>query len=218
MKSVISKLAKITGEIKAVSKDGKNSFSNYDYISYEQLNSIVRPLLSLNNIVIAPNITEYQEHYTVNDKNKEVVRSIVKGTIKVVCGDTGEVFEFGMMGADQDTGGKSMSQAVTEFEKRALFKLFKVSSKADVDPDSKTVESSHRKPTANEKAKTDTNTKPKTENPAKAEIERFVKDFTEKKYKRESVEKSVQKTYGCTIDNMTLENVTDARKLMEMEK
>ena len=156
MKSVVTKLTKIISEIKAVKKDGKNDFSNYDYISYEQLNAIVRPLLSKHNLIIVPNITEITEHYSVNSKDKEVVRTILKGTVKAICGETGEILEFGMVGADQDTGGKSASQAVTEFDKRALFKMFKVSSKADIDPDSKTVETTQKKPEPKPVPKPDT--------------------------------------------------------------
>jgi hypothetical protein len=138
-KAVVTKITKIIGEIGAMKKDGKNAY--YNYISYEQLNSTVRPLLAKHNLAIIPNITNVEEHYTINGQDKEVVRTILTGTVKVICGDTGETLEFGMVGADQDTGGKSASQAVTEFDKRALFKLFKVSSKADIDPDSKTTES-----------------------------------------------------------------------------
>jgi len=196
MKSVVTKLTKIISEIKAVKKDGKNDFSNYDYISYEQLNAIVRPLLSKHNLIIVPNITEITEHYSVNSKDKEVVRTILKGTVKAICGETGEILEFGMVGADQDTGGKSASQAVTEFDKRALFKMFKVSSKADIDPDSKTVETTQKKPEPKPEPKPDT---------AKL-IEALLKIAGVKGYSKEDIEKKIK----MNLENASIELIQKA--------
>ena len=168
MKSVATKIALMIAEFGAVAKDGRNEHSRFDFISYEQLNAIVRPLMAKHNIIIVPNITDYDEVFSkvVNrtwdtkkndyvETEKELVRTRLKGTVKVICGETGDVVEFGMVGGDQDYGGKSMSKAVTEFDKRALFKLFKVSSKQDVDPDSVTVEKEEPK---QRKQPTDTKT------------------------------------------------------------
>jgi hypothetical protein len=59
---------------------------------------------------------------------------------KMVDTDTGYSEIVHWQGADQDTGGKSFGQAVTECCKRFYFKLFNVSSLGEVDPDSKTDE------------------------------------------------------------------------------
>ena len=150
MKSVATKIAMITGELGAILKDGHND--SYDFISYEQFYAVLRPLIAKHKLVCLPNITQWDEviqkikakvwnKTTKNyeDGEKEIIRTRLCGTIKMICGDTGEMIEISAVGADQDYGGKSMAQAITEFDKRALMKIFKVSSKGDVDPDSRTV-------------------------------------------------------------------------------
>jgi hypothetical protein len=150
MKSVASKIAIITGELGAILKDGHND--SYDFISYEQFYAVLRPLIAKHKLVCLPNITQWDEviqkikakvwnKTTKNyeDGEKEIIRTRLCGTIKMICGETGEMIEISAVGADQDYGGKSMAQAITEFDKRALMKIFKVSSKGDVDPDSRTV-------------------------------------------------------------------------------
>ena len=150
MKSVATKIAMITGELGAILKDGHND--SYDFISYEQFYAVLRPLIAKHELVCLPNITQWDEviqkikakvwnKTTKNyeDGEKEIIRTRLSGTIKIICGETGEMIEISAVGADQDYGGKSMAQAITEFDKRALMKIFKVSSKGDVDPDSRTV-------------------------------------------------------------------------------
>ena len=186
MKSVASKIAIITGELGAILKDGHND--SYDFISYEQFYAVLRPLIAKHKLVCLPNITQWDEviqkvkakvwnKTTKNyeDGEKEIIRTRLSGTIKMICGETGEMIEISAVGADQDYGGKSMAQAITEFDKRALMKIFKVSSKGDVDPDSRTVaigdddeEPKNKPDTDRTKTKKPINTPPltKTEPPA----------------------------------------------------
>jgi hypothetical protein len=229
MKSVVTKIALMIAEFGAVAKDGRNEHSKFDFISYEQLNAIVRPLMAKHNLIIVPNITDYDEVFSkvVNrtwdtkkndyvETEKELVRTRLKGTVKVVCGETGDVVEFGMVGGDQDYGGKSMSKAVTEFDKRALFKLFKVSSKQDVDPDSVTVEKEEpAKPKTTQESK-----KPAT--PTKT-AERIISDSDIKKareiagLKPEWIIDTVKEQFSKTYGELTNIEKTSLLKLIEKE-
>ena len=123
----------------------------YDFISYEHFYAVLRPLLAKHKLACIPSITGYDEviqnqkvskEYkgTTTVYEKQCIRTRLIGKVLIVCGETGDSIEFGWTSADQDYGGKSMAQAETEFDKRALMKVFKVSSKGDVDPDTKTVE------------------------------------------------------------------------------
>lgn len=197
MKSVATKIAMITGELGAILKDGHND--SYDFISYEQFYAVLRPLIAKHKLVCLPNITQWDEVIqkikakvwnkttkTYEDGEKEIIRTRLCGTIKMICGDTGEMIEISAVGADQDYGGKSMAQAITEFDKRALMKIFKVSSKGDVDPDSRTVsivdddEDPKSKPDTDRTKKKPINTPPltKTEPPATTEPEKNTPDKT----------------------------------------
>lgn len=195
MKSVATKIAMITGELGAILKDGHND--SYDFISYEQFYAVLRPLIAKHKLVCLPNITQWDEVIqkikakvwnkttkTYEDGEKEIIRTRLCGTIKMICGDTGEMIEISAVGADQDYGGKSMAQAITEFDKRALMKIFKVSSKGDVDPDSRTVsivdddEDPKSKPDTDRTKKKPINTPPLTKTEPPAEPEKNAPDKT----------------------------------------
>ena len=137
MIKLCNKILAITIDLGNVSKDGNNTHNKYRYISYEQMNSKMRYLLPKHKMAIIPEITEVRET-TYQAKNNTGVRSLIKATFQVVDCETGFSITKQWSGGDQDTGGKSLSQATTECHKRFLLKLFNVSSKNDVDPDSRT--------------------------------------------------------------------------------
>lgn len=139
-KSIAKKISLICGSINKIEQDGQNNHSGYKYISYEQLNAVLRPQLAQHGLAFYPDVNEFHEKEYTSTAGKITIRTIVKGSIVIVDSETGERESFGFVGADQDTGGKSMSQAITEGIKRAMFKLFFVSSKNDIDSDSKTTE------------------------------------------------------------------------------
>lgn len=193
MKSVATKIAMITGELGAILKDGHND--SYDFISYEQFYAVLRPLIAKHKLVCLPNITQWDEVIqkikakvwnkttkTYEDGEKEIIRTRLCGTIKMICGDTGEMIEISAVGADQDYGGKSMAQAITEFDKRALMKIFKVSSKGDVDPDTVSIvdddEDPKSKPDTDRTKKKPINTPPLTKTEPPAEPEKNAPDKT----------------------------------------
>ena len=140
MGALASKINAITEELGAVAQDGQNNKSNYGYITYEQMNCHMRKLLPKHRLSIIPAIEDIRETQYVTSKGTPGVRTLVKGSFMIIDCDTGFFIERKFVGGDQDVGGKSGGQAVTECTKRFLLKLFHVSSKGDVDPDSQTVE------------------------------------------------------------------------------
>jgi hypothetical protein len=145
MISIATKIAKISYEIGALKKD-KSDKVNYDFHGYESVNAKLKALLHHYNLALIPEITEVVEkeffiksydQYKKIEVEKMLIRTTVKGSINVVCGDTGDIFKASFCGADQDYGGKSFGQAVTEMVKRFELKLFHISTKQDVDPDSR---------------------------------------------------------------------------------
>ena len=132
------KIAKITAEIGSVEKDGKNQHSNYSYISYEQLNARLPPLLLKHGIAIINDVESYNETEYQTRKGTGT-RTIVTMNFEIIDTDTGFSKTVSAIGSDQDTGGKSMSQAITECCKRFLLKQFMISSKDDIDSDSRSL-------------------------------------------------------------------------------
>jgi len=134
----IEEVAKKIGNMK---KEGKNTFSSYSYITHEQLNATLKILFGECKISILPEIIETKETESQNDKGKTVIRTTVKMSFEIIDHETGFSITKTFYGAEQDTGGKSMQQAITQCVKYFFFKLFRVSDKGDVDGDSKTQES-----------------------------------------------------------------------------
>ena len=136
-----AKIAEIYSEVGALSKDGYNAFSRYNFISYEQMYATLRPLMAKHGIICLYSSDSVEERDTDDKK----IRTIVKGRLIFVCAETGATLEVGTVGGDIDNMGKSTGKAITEAHKRALGKCFLVSSKDDVDPDSISTQDSDHK-------------------------------------------------------------------------
>lgn len=133
------KLNAIAHELGQVKNDGHNVKSNYDYISYEQVNAKLRNLLPKHKVAIIPAMTSVEERdYKMNDK--VAVRSVVQAEFRVIDTETGYSETSHWCGAGIDVGGKSLGIAITETQKRFVLKLLHISTKGDEDGDSGTTE------------------------------------------------------------------------------
>ena len=194
LSKLCKKILAITTEIGKVAKDGNNTHSNYHYITYEQMNLKMRELLPKYNLAIIPEITEVRETQ-YQAKNNTGVRSLVKATFQIVDCDTGFSITKIWNGGDQDVGGKSLSQATTECHKRFLLKLFNVSSKGDVDPDSRTESMPNQPQPANNQPQNSGTISEKQAGRLKAIIGKSA-------YKMDYVEGWLNVIHGTTIENM----------------
>lgn len=141
----INAMAHAIGQVKA---EGKNNHSNYDFVGYEQINAIIRSMCPQFGLNIMPSVIDATETTFPDNKGRQIVRTQVKMSFLLTDTETGYCEERFGMGADQDTQGKSFGQAVTEAQKRFELKLFHISTKADVDPDSKSTEVYQKQPQA----------------------------------------------------------------------
>lgn len=139
-----AKITNLADELGAIKEDGANDFDHYKFISYQALNALLRDLLPKYKLAIVPEVLEYSDKEIMTSGNKPAIRSSVKMSFMLVDTETGYAEERTFVGADQDTKGKSMGQAITECQKRFEMKLFHVSS-TEADPDSKSVELGKKK-------------------------------------------------------------------------
>ena len=142
MKAVAKKIAELTVEIGGLKKD-KSDKVNYDFHGYESVSAKLKPLLLKYKLALMPEIDDVKEEYIKVEsfgKIKTCIRTIVSGSILVIDYESGESLERKFAGIDQDFGGKSFGQACTEMMKRFELKLFHISTKQDIDPDSRPVE------------------------------------------------------------------------------
>ena len=130
-----AKIEKLAHDIGAMQKDGRNQFSAYDYISNEQLTTVLRERLHGAGIGITSDVIDHEERESVNDKGKQVIRTIVRMSFEITDLETGYREMHTFAGAEQDTGGKSFQQAITQCSKYFHFKLLKITSMEEKDPD-----------------------------------------------------------------------------------
>jgi hypothetical protein len=147
-----AKIAAAAKAFGAVSEDGENKHSSYNYISSNKMVMILREHLSDHSLSIIPEVLEMHETsttFTSSSGNESTwIRTTVKMSFEIIDTETGFSMTKTFFGADQDTGGKSSGQAITECTKRFYFKLFQISSKDETDPDSKTTTTPTQKPKA----------------------------------------------------------------------
>ena len=103
------------------------------------MDALLNVSLPKHNLGVAPDGDTFEERDIMTSGNKHAIRSCVTMIFDVIDLETGYSERRKFFGADQDTNGKSLSQAITECDKRFKFKLFRVSSK-ETDPDGKSIE------------------------------------------------------------------------------
>ena len=141
-----AKIEKLSNEIGGLKKEGRCDLGRgkgFNFISHEQVTEAVRPLLPKIKLSIVPEILSDEERdfkkestYNGNTKTTITTRTKVIILMHVTDTETGfkEAFKFG--GAEQDNGGKSYQQAVSQAVKYAQFKLFKIT-EGETDGDAK---------------------------------------------------------------------------------
>ena len=135
-----SKISLISKKLGALPADGENKFSHFNYITYEQIEGKLRELEEEIGIQIYPEIVSFSEDNIKTSNDKDAIRTTLVMQFYITDTKTGWSECYSWAGADQDTGGKSFGQTITECCKRFKMKLYKVSSKGEIDPDSKTTD------------------------------------------------------------------------------
>lgn len=131
-----AKILAITKEIGSMPKDGQNKEQRYNFISYEAMNAKFRELLAQYGLCMIPSFTDIQDTCYTDKNGNPYIRTLVKGKVLIIDAETGYTVQCAILGGDNDRSGKSGGKAITEAIKRFEMKLFHISSKDDIDPDS----------------------------------------------------------------------------------
>ena len=124
-KELACKIETVASKVGVMDKDGRNDHSNYSFVSHESVTKKIGSLLLENNLGIIPECVSYEERDYVS-KGKNGVRTIVTMQFEVTDLETGYSKTKIFFGAENDIGGKSMQQAITQATKYFYFKLFKI--------------------------------------------------------------------------------------------
>lgn len=123
IRSLVTKLAEVMGEIHRVAKNGHNDFHKYDYATESDITAAVRGLMADRHLMLVPDVTDTKWREVPGRNGPQSICTLhVK--FSVHDGDTGEVMEFNALGEGQDSLDKATYKAMTGAVKYALLKLF----------------------------------------------------------------------------------------------
>lgn len=139
--NLYQKLAKITGEIGVIAKDGNNQQQKYKYIEYETIAGKFRELFSKYGVVLIPSMVEQERSAITTSRGSSGVSTVCHFEFTVVNADNpDDRFVVKWQGEAADYGDKATNKAATAAVKYYLMRQFNISSKGDEDPDSQTPE------------------------------------------------------------------------------
>ena len=144
-KKIGIKIESVSVAIGTMARDGQNTHSNYSFTSNEKVMAAIRKHLPEQQLSIVSSVIDATEREFESGTGKTTIRSMVTMEFKIIDLETGFHLTERFVGADSDTGGKSMQQAITQCSKYFYFKLFKISSKDESDGDQSTVEIGQRR-------------------------------------------------------------------------
>lgn len=139
--NLYQKLAKITGEIGVIAKDGNNQQQKYKYIEYETIAGKFRELFSKYGVVLIPSMVEQERSTITTSRGSSGVSTVCHFEFTVVNADKpDDRFVVKWQGEAADYGDKATNKAATAAVKYYLMRQFNISSKGDEDPDSQAPE------------------------------------------------------------------------------
>jgi len=133
--NLYQKLAKITGEIGAIAKDGQNNEQNFKFIEYAAVAGKLRALFDKYGVVVVPRmpkkVDQFREVVTARS-GKEGQYVLLDMTFQVVnADDPTDTFDVPWTGEAIDYGDKATNKAATSALKYYLMRQFNISEKGE---------------------------------------------------------------------------------------
>ena len=157
--ALYAKVELISNAIGGLKKEGEASLGGgkgYKFITHEQVTEAVRPFFKKHNLSVVFEVLEYNEtpwevvkNYNGNETRQQWVRTTITIAARITDTESGYQETLSFTGAEQDNGGKSMQQAISQAVKYCQFKLFKITENdTDGDTTVRPIESQRTAPTA----------------------------------------------------------------------
>lgn len=131
-KSLVEKIVEASQQIKAIGKDGKNSYQGYTFQSESAIKSAVKAALDNVGLTIIPMFQVLDQRDVTNNRGKTAHIVDVLGSFYITDGT--EHLVGRMPGSGLDNGEKATAKACTSAQKYFYKQLFNISDK-DEDPD-----------------------------------------------------------------------------------
>ena len=130
--TLIQKLTKASSKIKAIGKDGRNTYQNYTFQSESAIKAAVKRAIESVGITIIPSFTITDQRDIKGNKGK--IAHIVDVLGSFVITDGNDKITGQMPGSGLDNGEKATAKACTSAQKYFYKQLFNISDR-DEDPD-----------------------------------------------------------------------------------
>ena len=139
--SLHAKVAKvITATVEGVTKDGRNTFHNYDYTTAEAILRAIRTPLAENGLALMPSLDSIEERTIKTSKGGESTITTVWVTFRLVDSETGQEAEMRWAGQGDDPADKGLGKAYTNAIKTFLREQFLLPQGDDPEADKRTDE------------------------------------------------------------------------------
>lgn len=132
------KLAEVILSIGPVEPGGFNAFHKYKYFSDEQISAIFKDKLASRNIIIVPQVLDYEVREYATDKDKHSFLTTMKIMWTIMDGDNDEEIIAVTVGQGDDPGDKGANKAMTGAFKYFLLKMGIIGAGSDAEADERT--------------------------------------------------------------------------------
>lgn len=135
---IYQNIIKAMNEVNSISKDNYNKIQNFKFRGIDDVMNSMHPILSKNNIFVAPEIESFEREERVSKNGGLIIYTIA--TIKFTFyAEDGSNIVVKVVGEAMDSGDKGMNKAMSIAYKYALFQVFCIPTEDDPDKDSYTL-------------------------------------------------------------------------------
>jgi len=150
-KNLIQKLCEVVAELGPMKPEGFNSFHKYKYFSDEQLSSAFRDKLAKRNILLVPEVIDWDIRDFKTEKEKHSFLTTMRVRWTLMDGDSDDIISAVTVGQGDDPGDKGSNKAMTGAFKYLLIKMALIGGEGDAEADEST-DKRHTAPTSPQKA------------------------------------------------------------------
>lgn len=139
--NLAAKIAKISSEIGALAKTGRNAQQGYAYIEYAAVAPKISSLQEKYGVAIVPCVEDYKADQIATAKGGVGYHYILNMTFRVINTENPEEnYEAKWLGESTDYGDKGINKAETSATKYFLMRLYHISDKNEEEADKTTPE------------------------------------------------------------------------------
>jgi hypothetical protein len=132
---LFAKIAAVMGEVRVLSREGRNTYDKYDYVTADKIASTIGSALAKHGIAFLPSVINVQTAEHTVKSGTIHYRTTVHMSMTLACTETGAVWTMDWFGEAIDRSDKSINKAIVSAIKYFLLKTFLVAGGDEDDAD-----------------------------------------------------------------------------------